>query len=409
MLVRTLTKVPDDLDFADPDVHQRDDIRAIWREMRERGEIAWQEPRGERSGFWVIARYAQAMEILRDSEGFASSGGNVLDTAAHQGDTAAGSMAPVTDGTGHRALRRVLARLLSPSMLGRARLSVESTARDLIRDDDETDVLDLGATAAILPVAAICGLLGVPGSDRERVLHLARSVLTIPQERAAATDPRIARAELIQYLAALVSRRKDDRGDDGISILLDSSIQGRPMTDHQIVMNCYSLIFGGIETTRLTITTGLHALIERPDAWQRVMIGDADLNVAVEEMLRWGSAAMHLARTATAERKIGGQTISPGEIVSVWNISANFDEREMADPEVFDIDRTPNRHIAFGNGVHFCPGAAFARMEITTFLRQLRESVAGIELAGPPSVIRSTFLGGVDVLPVRLTRKGALA
>lgn len=407
--MRTLTKVPDGLDFAEPDVHQRNDIREIWREMRDRGEIAWQEPRGERSGFWIIPRYAQAMEVLRDSEGFASSGGNVLDTAAHQGDTAAGAMAPVSDGTEHRALRRVLARLLSPSMLGYARVSVESTARDLIRDGDETDVVDLGEKAAVLPVAAICGLLGVPVADRERVLRLARSVLTVPQEQASATEARIARAELLQYLATLVSRRKADRGDDGISILLDSSIHGRPMTDHQIVMNCYSLIFGGIETTRLTITTGLHALIERPDARERVMRGNADLAATVEEMLRWGSAAMHLARTATTERMVGGQTISPGEIVSVWNISANFDEREMPDPEVFDIDRTPNRHIAFGNGVHFCPGAAFARMEIMTFLRQLRESVTGIELAGPSRVIRSTFLGGVDALPVRFTRKGALA
>ncbi|MGN7186955.1 cytochrome P450 [Microbacterium enclense] len=399
--------MPDGLDFADPDVHQRDDIRAIWREMREHGEIAWQEPCGERSGFWVIARYAQAIEVLRDSEGFASSGGNVLDTAARQGDSAAGYMAPVTDGTGHRALRRVLARLLSPSMLGHARLSVESTARDLIDDGVDTAVVDLGATAAVLPVAAICGLLGVPVSDRARVLGLARSVLAVPQEQTFPADPRIARAELIQYLAALVSRRKHDRGDDGISILLDSSIQGRPMTDHQIVMNCYSLIFGGIETTRLTITTGLHAMIERPDVWQRVMSGDADLDLAVEEMLRWGSAAMHLARTATAERQIGGQTIFPGEIVSVWNVSANFDEREIAHPERFDIDRTPNRHIAFGNGAHFCPGAAFARMEIATFLRQVRHSIAGIELAGAPRVIRSTFLGGVDALPVRFTRKGA--
>jgi cytochrome P450 len=150
------------------------------------------------------------------------------------------------------------------------------------------------------------------------------------------------------------------------------------------------------------MTGGVLALAENPDQWRALQRGDASIGTSVEEVLRWTTPSRHLGRLATEPATVSGGRIEPGEIVTVWPASANFDEREFAQPERFLLDRAPNRHLTFAFGPHFCIGARLARIQLTATLTALRSMVAGIEVTGSPGRVYSNFLGGTCNLPVVL-------
>jgi cytochrome P450 len=140
-----------------------------------------------------------------------------------------------------------------------------------------------------------------------------------------------------------------------------------------------------------------------PDQWRALRDGHADLATAVDEILRWNSPALHLGRTATADVTIDGTTIRAGEIVTVWLPSANRDDAVFDDPDRLDLNRNPNRHLAFGFGPHFCLGAYLGRTEVTAVVDALRRTVHDVQATGSPEPIYSTFLRGHSSLPVAFT------
>lgn len=145
------------------------------------------------------------------------------------------------------------------------------------------------------------------------------------------------------------------------------------------------------------------ALVEHPDQWQALKRGDAGTDTAVEEILRWTTPALHSGRTATADTEIAGQAIRTGDIVTVWNASANHDDQVFEAPERLRLDRTPNKHCTFAYGPHFCLGAYLARAEIGAVLEGLREQVTHMEQSGPSWPVYSNFLNGLCELPLALT------
>jgi cytochrome P450 len=142
----------------------------------------------------------------------------------------------------------------------------------------------------------------------------------------------------------------------------------------------------------------------QPEQWQALRDGRVELSTAVEEILRYHSPAMHLGRTATTDVVIGGRTIRAGDLVTAWNASANHDDRVFDRPDVLDLGRSPNRHLTFGFGPHFCLGAYLGRAEMTAVLDALRRTVQDIRLRGEPEPLFSTFLRGYSSLPVELRR-----
>ncbi len=391
------------VDLADPHTYSRHDPHAIWRRLRADDPVHWQHAEGDRPGFWVLTRYADVQAVFKDNRAFTSERGNVLATLLAGGDSAAGRMLAVTDGARHRDLRYVMLKALSPRALDQVGDKVRANTDRLVAAAAERGRCDFAADVAErIPITTICDLLGVPAADHETLLRLTKSALSSERPDAQALDEVAARNEILLYFADLVDERRARPQDDVITALAQSRIDGRLLDEDDIVLNCYSLIIGGDETSRLSMIGSLAAFIEHPEQWRRLKHGEVTVAAAAEEVLRWTSPAMHFGRTVLAELDWAGHRFRAGDIVTVWISSANRDERQFDDPDVFDLGRTPNRHLTFGFGPHFCLGAHLGRVEIAALLDALRRHVGEIRPDGEPQRLYSNVLAGYSRLPVVL-------
>lgn len=391
------------VDLTSPAVHAEYDLSAVWRHLRCEHPLYWHPPMGGNPGFWVLTRHADVMNVFRDGQRFTSTSGNVLETLLAGGDSATGRMLAVTDGPRHLAVRRIITGALTPEVLDAMAERIEAHIRVLVQQALERDDRDFGRdVAAALPLATICDMLAVPDGDRPFIHRLGSSSVSSHQAEHTTTDAWTAKNELLAYFLELAEDRRLAPGQDLVSLLANATVRGRPLGDDEIVFNCYSLILGGDETTRLAMTGAVLALAEHPAQWRALQQGDVSIDSAVEEVLRWTNPSRHLGRTATEPVGIGGGRIEAGDIVTVWVASANVDEREFDRPEEFRLDRTPNRHLTFAYGPHFCLGARLGRIQLAATLRALRDLVASIEITGAPERVYSNFLGGVCNLPVLL-------
>ncbi|MFE2217808.1 cytochrome P450 [Streptomyces canus] len=393
----------DTLNLADPRLHAENELSAVWRHLREHEPVHWNPATDTAPGFWVVTRHADLTSVYRDNTHFTSEGGNVLETLLAGGDSAAGRMLAITDGDRHRELRRVLMSAFTPRALQPVVASVRRTVDRLLREAIDKGNCDFAAdVAAGIPLGAICDLLGVPESDRAHVLSLTSSALGSHDADGTAADAWIAKSEILLYFANLARDRRDSGHADVIALLAGSKVNGFPLDDDEIMLNCYSLILGGDETARLSMVGAALALVEHPDQWQALKQGDAGVDTAVEEVLRWTTPALHSGRTATTDTEIAGRPIRSGDIVTVWNASANHDEQVFDDPGRLRLDRTPNKHCTFAYGPHFCLGAYLARAEIGAVLEGLRDLVEDMEQTGPSKPVYSNFLSGLGSLPLAL-------
>ncbi|GAA3348214.1 cytochrome P450 [Amorphoplanes nipponensis] len=389
------------IDLTDPHTFQRDDLHAMWRAFRARGPAHWHHPRGDVPGFWVLPRYADALAVYRDAEHFSSEGGTVLTTLLAGGDSAAGKMLEVTDGVRHREIKAVMQRSFSPRVISRTTERVRERTRQLIAEVAGAGAFDFAARVGEeLPINTIADLMDLPTADRPMLLRCNKLALSSDTGTTTPLESIAARNEILLYFADLVAARRRDPGDDVVSALAHATVNGAPLREDEVVYNCYSLIIGGDESSRVAATGTVLALAGHRDQWQALLDGSVAVEAATEEALRWTTPAMHFGRRAATDVTVAGVDISAGDIVTLWNTSANFDETEFPEPELFRLGRRPNRHLALGHGPHFCLGAFLGRAELSALLGCLRELVGGIEVTGPPRRIYSNFLFGYSSLPV---------
>jgi cytochrome P450 len=187
-----------------------------------------------------------------------------------------------------------------------------------------------------------------------------------------------------------------------MSALANGSIDGVPLTDEEVFLNCDGLISGGNETTRHASVGGLLALIQNPGEWRRTVGSPEALDLLANEILRYTSPALHVLRTPREDVEVNRQLIRAGEPVTVWMSSANRDETVFADPDRFDAVRSPNKHLAFGAGAHYCLGASLARAELRVLFGELLATFSGADLAGPVRRLRSNLIWGFESLRVTL-------
>ncbi len=181
---------------------------------------------------------------------------------------------------------------------------------------------------------------------------------------------------------------------------------GDALSDFEL-RSFFALLFpAGAETTTRTISGGMLALLENRDQWRRLRRDPGLLKTAVEEMVRWVTPSVYKRRTATRDVQLHGRRIREGDKLTVWEMSANRDERQFADPFTFDIARAPNKHLGFGIGVHFCLGAALARLELKVVFEALAASALDFELAGPLEWTANNRLCGLKGLPLAVTARG---
>ncbi|MGW7754509.1 cytochrome P450 [Streptomyces violaceusniger] len=323
-------------------------------------------------------------------------------------EAAAGKMLIVTDPPAHTRLRRVMHSAFLPRVIGQLEQNMRGVVDSLIDDvAGQATVEFVGQVAAQLPVAIISEIMNIPMADRDLMVNLTSRAfgasVGLREGDSDDADRAQAHSEIFLYYAELIEKRRRDLGQDVVSALIRAEPDGGPLTDEEILLNCDGLLTGANETTRHATAAGLLGLIRQPEQWARLRAGAVPIEMAVEEILRFTSPALHVMRVATKDVTIGGQLIRAGDSVAVWLASANRDDAEFENPDQLDLGRTPNRHLTFGIGRHFCLGSTLARVELKVLLQALADRVAEPVLVGPVRRTRSNFMWGIDELPVRLT------
>jgi cholest-4-en-3-one 26-monooxygenase len=399
----------DPLDLVDPTrFAERGYPEAVWTRLRHESPVAYLEPPGYEP-FWAIAKHADIVDIASRPEQFSSARGLVL---GRTGASAQPSDMVVTlDPPRHGPLRRAAMPRFTPRAI-RSRLEeidrITVEILDELASADDADELDfVERVAAPLPIGVISWILGVPRHDWQLLFRWTNEIIgkDDPEFRRPGETPgqtiRRARGELHSYLNELIERRRQQPGDDIVSQLLVSEIDGRPLTDEELLNYCELIVEAGNETTRNAISGGLLAFSEHRGEWERLRDQPDLLPTAVEEILRWVSPIIHFTRTATEDCEVRGETIRAGDRVALFYASANRDEDVFADPFRFQVDRQPNRHLAFGSGPHFCMGAHLARVELEAVFRHLLTRLEWFELSAPPERLNSAVNGGIKHLPLR--------
>jgi len=259
--------------------------------------------------------------------------------------------------------------------------------------------------AAELPLQVIAEMMGVPLEERQMVFDWSNRLIGFddPEFQTSQDDGKAAATEMFAYANQLASERVRCPKDDLVSILMHSEVEGEKLTELEFDLFFILLAVAGNETTRNLISGGMCALSENPAERARLRQNPDLLPSAVEEMLRWVSPVMHFRRTATHDIDLHGQKIREGDKVVLWYISANRDAAVFPDPDRFDVGRTPNDHLAFGLGTHFCLGNNLARLEIRVMFEEILRRLPDLELAGPVRRLRSAFINGIKEMPVHFT------
>lgn len=397
------------VDVADPDLYAAGDPIEVWERLRAEAPLHWNDhPAG--GGFWAVMRYGPALEIYKDNAAFTSEQGMRLGADPQAVAAAAGRMLIVTDPPRHSKIRRLMNPVLSPRRTAALAEMMRSILEPLVDAALEAQVVDfVSDVAAVLPSAIVCHLMDVRQEERLSLVELTSTAFGSALGPGACPVSDLSRvqanAKIFRYYLELLQQRRAIPAEDIVSVLAGGTVDGAALTDTDIIMNCNGLLSGANETTRLASAGALLALIENPRQWASVRNGDVGLESSVEEILRYSSPAMHVTRVARTKTEIDGFTIRPGERVAIWTPSVNRDEAMFDRPHCFDLGRSPNRHLAFGAGTHFCIGASLARIELTVFLAVLLEKIDHAEIVGPVRRMRSNFMWGLESLPVRLSAR----
>jgi cytochrome P450 len=393
------------INLADPTLYESGEPEVVWSYLRDHHPVYLN--RGEAtSAFWALTRHAEAASVLRDPTTFVSSGGMRVGAPEASVRAASGRMMIVTDPPRHGKIRGSLAPLFAP----RAARMREKRVAAIVEEVVDTmlgraGVCDFAVDVVALPAYTVCDLLGVPPEDWRRVSALTGAAFGEQEGEGIDGDfeKTAAHIELFDYLDHLVRRRRTAPRDDFVSQLVTARVDGRPLSDDEILLNCEGVINGGIETTRHAAARGMLAFAESKRQWAKLRESPSLLAPAVEEILRWASPPLMVMRHATAPTELAGQAIESGDAVVICNAAVNRDPTVFHDPEAFDISRAPGRHLALGLGPHFCIGAALARIELHALFAALTRRVVDVQLVGPPRHLRSNFIWGLSELQLLLT------
>ena len=379
-----------------------DDPFPLYAALRAAGPLVWNAS----GGYWVAARHAEVTAVGADATRFCS--GRGILTFEIGVDYPSPPTMMHTDPPAHTRYRS----LVQPAFGRRVVRALEPTIRAAatrlvtqVRTDEPIDIVaDL---AAILPVQVIGMILGIPEAEWDRVWAWSEASIPGTETWSDAERRNALRAEMTAELAALVASARVNPRNDVISQLVHEDLDGDRLSDDELAMFLNQLLVAGNETTRNAISGGLVAFSEHPEQWPRLVDDRALVDTATDEMLRWTTPVIAFMRTATVDATVGGTAVAAGDPILMLYASANRDELEFGpDADTFRIDRSPNHHVAFGFGPHFCLGAALARLEIAATLDALAEAgVTRIERAGDVQRSRSTIIAGVTHAPLTLHTK----
>jgi len=383
----TLPRVRVDLDLKSPSMAR--DPYPAFAELRDRDPVHWSESLGA----WVVTRYADVLEIWNQPELFSSDRFRRVRAEFTSQRPEVRAVAAVLskwlvfrDPPDHTRLRALLQKAFTPRQLANSRARIQAAIDALIDDALAKSEIDFVSQFAFpLPALVIALLLGAPGEDIEAIKQWSDQLAAYLGGSLDGED-NFTRARagvdgLVAYFGDLLREKRRSPGKDLIGLMLRAEHDGHTLSGEEIVSNCVLLLFAGHETTTNLLANGLLHLLRDPDAAARLR-ARRDLDAtAVEELLRIESPVPATVKVPTRDVAFHGARLRAGEVVLPFLSSANRDPRQFADPERLDLARAPNRHLAFGFGIHFCLGAPLARLEAALAFRSLLERIPALALA----------------------------
>ncbi|MFD7168144.1 cytochrome P450 [Streptomyces violascens] len=386
----------------DPVLYSDGDYRSVWEQLRGLDGLSWKQV-DDRRGFWSVVKFDDAHQVLHDAETFTSERGTMLCMLGTQ-DPAGGRQLPATDPPRHTIMRSSLQKALAIRPIDRQHDMIRDLVIEALEPLADGGTFDFAEAMLALPVAVGGAAMGLPREDWPQLVKLLTASSApedpdylLPGGTQATLDN--AHRELFAYFQDISHERRKNLGDDLISVLIKTEIDGRPMSPGEVISNCYSVLLGAAVTTPHSPTYVLaeHMGDGLLDEWA------ADLSAtptAVEEALRLASPVSHFMRYAVTDTEIRGTKIKAGDAVAVWFGAVNRDEEAFPDPLTFQLRRKPNRHVAFGLGPHYCVGHNVARVTLRILFNELLSRFTGFEPAGAPVRLRSNFVAGYKQLPI---------
>ncbi len=374
--------------------------------------------------FWAITRHEDIMTVSKDNARFLNAPKSVV-----LGPIAVQMLTHmITGGSPH--LVRSLVTMDAPEHMDYRKLtqswfmpknlaSLEEKIRGIARASVDAMLATGGScdfvhqVSALYPLHVVMQILGVPHEDEPLMLKLT-------QEMFGGEDPDLNRARSVEltpeqvtqfvieavrdfegYFMKLAADRRADPKDDVATVIANAVIDGEPISDRNAAGYYIIVAAAGHDTTSASTAGAMWALAKDPEQFARIKADRSLLPGLIEEAIRWTTPVQHFMRTAAEDCEIGGQRIAKDDWLMLCYVSGNHDERVFPDPDRFDASRGPNRHVAFGAGVHQCLGLHLARLEMRILFDELLDRIDSVELAGTPQRASSTFVGGPKTLPIR--------
>jgi cytochrome P450 len=379
-----------------------------WAKLRRDDPIHYIEQENAES-YWAVTRYKDIVDIETNTDVFKNGPKLTIGVEGQNGLRMIVNMDP-PDHSVHRALAQSHFMPRNIEWVRRYAEEIVTEALDKAMERNG-EILDLQEDVAnLVPTAVISAFLGAPREAWPKIIDWTNQIIN-------ANDPRVAKdqsvlqvtgqavMQLCQLYAGVFEDRRKNPRDDLPTALVNARINGEPVGQNELFSWAIILMTAGHETTQSTFGLGVHALLQNPDQLSKLKSDPQLLPRAVDEMLRYISPAIHFLRTPDRDVEVGGKKIRAGEHLVMFYPSANRDVEIFENPDRFDIERYPNRHLAFGTGPHQCLGMHLARLELRVMFEQFlqRVDMDKIETAAPPERVYAIATGGYKHFPVRMT------
>jgi cholest-4-en-3-one 26-monooxygenase len=392
--VNTGTGTRPDIDLIAGDFWGGDFHTALtW--MRENDPLHWD------GRVWGVAGYELLKEVSRHPERFSNAEGCRPDSFAMP-------MMIDMDDPAHVRRRKLVNKGFTPRQVRESEPSVRSACDEIIDGVIERGECDfVSDIAAWLPMIMIGDALGVAPEDRAQLLEWSDDLVRglVGTEGEAMERATASYVEFREFAERAIAARRDEPRDDLMSVLVNAEVDGDRLDDESIIHESLLILIGGDETTRHVITGGMFQLLSDPEQHRLLRDDPSLVPVAVEEMLRWVSPIRNMNRTVVDDTELAGKQLRAGQKMLLLYPSANRDAEVFEDPFRFDVTRSPNDHVAFGFGTHFCLGNSLARLELVCMFEHLLDRLPDMELVDPvePANRGANFVSGYETMPVRFT------
>lgn len=390
------------IDLVSPQSYASGHPFAQYAWLRENAPVFWQEE-ANGPGYWAVTRYKDVWDVDRNFSDFSSEPTIMIQDPAPEQAGAFGEykMMLMMDPPQHTAYRKLIRGAFTQNLAAERIPRMQALARQIVDAVIEKGECDfVGEIAGEMPSYVIAELLGIPLDDGRELYKLTETIHTAPETLPPGAGA-MAVFKMFEYGRGVIDEKRARPKDDLATRLLEAEVDGKKLNDIEFLLFFLLLIDAGGDTTRNLLASGLIALMNNPEqlAWLKADI-PGRLASAREELLRFTTPVIYMRRTARRDTVLGGEQIEEGQKVVMYFGSANRDPEKFEKPDVLDLSRNPNEHIAFGTGPHGCLGQHIARIEIDAVLSEVLTRMNDLRIAGEPEWLASNFISGPKHLPV---------